>query len=117
MNVAELLTRLEGRFVIGESTDHARSVTGEPYVVIGVQADEPIPKIIGTVEEGRKRELSFDEETACWSALAAFEEYALERKGVLYWRTKPDLRWNEGLCTVYMRCLISDKPAISAAAA
>ena len=98
MNVAELLTRIEDRFVIGEGTDHAHSVTGEPYVVIGRQAyDEPLSKIPGTVEEGRKRDLSFDEETACWSALAAFEEYALERKGVLYWRIKPNLmRWNDG---------------------
>lgn len=116
--VADLTVFIESRFPIGESTKSYRSVTGEPYVVIGHQADG-IPAIPGVVDEGFPIEVAFDEETACMSARSAFEAYAENRIGNLYWRIKPQLEWDPSkkkrgqCCIVYMRLLISDKPRLS----
>lgn len=113
MNTVESLTqKIESMFPVGASTDHALSVTGEPYVTIGYQKDGT-SKIRGAVDEGADREFGFDEETASMSAYASFLEYAADRAGTLYWRVKPRLEWNENntRCQVYLRCLISSKPA------
>jgi hypothetical protein len=85
-------------------------MTDEPYVSIG--HSHAIPEIRGVVAEGEPRVVAFDEETACWSARAAFFDYAEDRTGVLYWRTKPQLEWvpKASRCLVYMRLLISNKP-------
>lgn len=111
MNTVRALTqRIESMFPVGLSTDHATSVTGEPYVTIGVREDRS-PKVRGTVDEGADREFGFDEETASFAAYASFLEYAADHTGTLYWRVKPRLEWNEDRtrCQVYMRCLISSK--------
>lgn len=112
MTVAALIDWIERQFPVGQSTDTARSVTGEPYVVIGAQADG-MAVIPGTVDEGEARELAFDEETACLMAAHCFRDYAEGRKGTLYWRNKPVLDQDEksDRCVVYMRCLISDRDA------
>jgi hypothetical protein len=99
---------------IGASTAYYKSVTGEPYVTIGLQhLDEGPPKIPGTVGECKRRELGFDEETAWNQAATCFQMYADTRPefGTLYWRQPPVLEWNEdkSRCIFYMRLLISDK--------
>jgi hypothetical protein len=116
MNVTELRECIEARFPVGQPTSAARAVTGESYVVVGRQWPKT-PKVHGIVEEGESRELALDEETACYQALSAFEDYAEGKAGTLYWRHPPDLCWeNEaeksGRCFIVMRCLISDKPQL-----
>ena len=123
---AELTAYIEGRFPVGEemgSTGLAPYLapTGEPYVEIGNQS-VGVPKILGTVDEGAAFEWAFDEETACWSARSAFDAYAEDRTGKLYWRVRPELgrriNWNGEQETllqppnwaIYMRLLISAKP-------
>lgn len=108
--VAELTSWIEDQFPVGASTGTPRSVTGEPYVVIGAQYPG-MPVIPGTVDEGQIRELAFDEETACYQARVCFSAYAQDRRGTLYWRVKPQLEFYGRRCALYMRCLISDKPA------
>lgn len=114
MNFSDIESRftveIEARFPVGEPTNWHLSVTGEPYVVIGPQA-EVNPIIPGAIDEGMPREMPFDEETAYYSALLSFNQYAEDREGVLYWRVKPQLEWTEDRkrCTLYMRCLISNK--------
>lgn len=109
--VPELVAEIGKRFLVGIPTNTYRSVTGEPYVVIGSQAGGA-PEIPGTVGEGWPHEWAFDEETACMQAGACFESYAEDRKGTLYWRSAPRLEWDgkKDRCCVYMRGLISDKP-------
>lgn len=116
ITVGALTDHIESRFSVGTPTDHSRSVTGEPYVVIGMQVGKPL--FDGIIEECEPREWSFDEETACFAALSCFNEYANKRKGRLFWRVRPHLEWNDKLdgCTVYMRLLISDRPIIEVAA-
>lgn len=108
--VGTLTAHIEGRFQVGRPTDSSLAVTGEPYVVIGTEVGTPSQR--GTVGEGRLRELSFDEETACFAALSAFNDYAEDCNGLLYWRVRPRLEWNDqhNRCLIYMRCLISAKP-------
>lgn len=112
--VADLQAYCESRFPVGEPTTWALSVTGEEYVVIG-EEEGPADDLWlpGIVKEGKKQSLGFSPEDALWSALACFAAYAEDKNGVLYWRWAPELeldlasnRWR-----VYMRCLISDKPA------
>ena len=102
---------IEGRYPVGTPTEWHRSVTGEPYVSVGSQADGKT-SVPGTVDEGKAREVALDAETAYWSALSSFESYAEDRKGVLYWRVKPRLEWSDdkSRCMFYMRLLISDTP-------
>lgn len=112
----ERLTKdIEAKFKVGASTNWHRSVTGEPYVVISSQhPDNGMPTIPGTVDEAKRRERATDAETAYWAAMSSFQSYAEGRTGVLYWRVKPQLEWNEGMpnsCSFYMRLLISDKPS------
>jgi len=52
------------------------------------------------------------------AARKAFEDYAIDRSGMLYWRIKPEIRGPEDmvepdLWSFYMRLLISDKPVIT----
>ncbi len=104
---AERLTKeIEASFDLGEATSTSSSVTGEPYVSIGQQAGGKA-KFPGTV----------DEAGAYWAAREAFQLYAEGRKGILYWRVKPQMELHEGFRFIYMRCLISDKPVIAAKAA
>jgi hypothetical protein len=120
INIEWLVKEIEARFPVGESTDCALSVTGEPYVVIGAQDHrDGLPQIPGTIDEGKRRELAFDEETAVMSALKCFEDYARERIGTLFWRVKPELEWIEdhSRCKVYLRLLISDKSVMKTKAA
>ncbi len=111
ITIPTLIEWIERQFPVGEPTTTYRSVTGEPYVVIGLSAGTPTTP--GVVDEGALREAAFDEETACMGAAAAFREYAEGRTGTLYWRFKPQLEWDPDRrrCLVYMRLLISDKPA------
>ncbi len=100
MNIAELRERIESFFSIGEPTDMAFAVTGEPYVTISVIGD------------------GLDEDKLCMMAFAAFDVYAMDRPGkaqgaALYWRVYPELdRTLDGAPRqVYMRLLISKKGA------
>ena len=124
--LAELTAYIEGRFPVGEEMGSTGlppylAPTGEPYVEVGHQS-VGVPKILGTVDEGAGCEWAFDEETACWSARSAFDAYAEDRIGKLYWRVRPELgrriQWHGEKETmypppnwgIYMRLLISDKP-------
>ena len=83
---------IEARYPVGISTDWHLSVTGEPYVEVN--------------------ELAPDVNGAFGSAMLWLKSYAKDRKGVLYWRMKPQLEWSEDKtrCRFYMRLLISDTP-------
>jgi hypothetical protein len=115
---ANLKARCEQGREVGEPTSMYLSVTGEPYVVIGMQSNG-VPATPGTVDEGAEREWAFDVETAYFQALACFETYAHDRPGKLYWRWEPtferraDSKSLPMICWFYMRCLISDKPLIA----
>jgi hypothetical protein len=112
----ELTKKCEEGRIVGASTCTGLSVTGEPYVKIGIQATESgIPSVPGTVDEGAAFEWGYDEETAFWGAWNCFCHYSEERNGVLYWRIKPRLVWNESKrrCYFQMRCLISDAPVLN----
>ena len=110
MNVADLTAKIEALYPVGESTASYRSVTGEPYVVIGVQL-EGRPSIPGTVDEGVACKMADDEETACQEAWSSFLSYLEPENGVLYWRVRPVLEWSRDhkQCVVYMRLLISNR--------
>ena len=113
---SNLKARCERGREVGEPTSTWRSVTGEPYVVIGSQIDG-IPSEPGTVDEGKGREWAFDEETAYFQALNCFENYANGKTGKLYWRVEPHFERVPRTkypqrCLFYMRCLISDKREI-----
>lgn len=88
--------------------------TGEKYMTIGHQIDGDASQP-GTVDEGKSRELGFDEETAYWCALGAFREYAEDKTGKLYWRDGPLFEWGEDghRCNYWIRLLISDKPILA----
>lgn len=105
MNTVASLTKwIEDQFPVGPTTNGMLSVTGDPYVEIGM----PVNGVPGVIEEGHERELAFDEETACLAAATCFREYAAGKSGTLYWRVKPQLEWNDDRtrAIVYMRCLV-----------
>lgn len=107
-----LKERLERGFLVGPSTNSSRSVTGEPYVVIGPQhLEEGLPLIPGTIDEGKRSEWGYDEETAFCAIVNSFELYAEGRGKNLYWRSGPILDWddNHTRCKFYVRLLVSDK--------
>lgn len=109
---ANLKARCEQGRDVGEPTTMWLSVTGEHYVFIGSQFPS-IPSEPGTVDEGAEREWAFDAETAYYMALNCFENYAHDKAGKLYWRWGPEFRQrDDGRCMFYIRCLISDKPAL-----
>lgn len=112
--IKELTDAIEGRFPVGPSTTSRLSVTGEEYVTIGSQYDKEMMGAPGTVDECESQDIAFDEQTACMQAYICFGDYAEERNGILYWRIKPQLDWNNdnSRCVAYMRCLISGKPVI-----
>lgn len=87
--------------------------TGERYVTIGHQISRSSQP--GTVDQCEARELGFDPETAYWSALGAFRQYAEDRTGKLYWRSPPRLEFSAlgDRCLFWIRLLISDKPVIA----
>lgn len=120
--VAELEAYIEGRFAVGVPTEGRLAVTGEPYVVIGHESSDAYPLIPGVVREGMAcDDFGFGEEEAVGAALSAFDAYAEGKTGTLYWRRPPvlDALPGRGLplqYRVYMRCLISDKPVMKAAA-
>ena len=103
---------IEDGFVVGLATTTWSAVTGEHYVVVGSQdPDDGIPEFPGTVDEGCRHEIAFDEDAACRQALACFQAYAEGRGLNLYWRCEPVLDIGEGeyegTCKVYMRVLVS----------
>lgn len=118
--MAGLIAGIESTWRCVDGLPWSRAQTGERYVVIGDQADAP-PAIPGTIDEGASRVLAYDEETAVVQAVRCLAHYAEDRSGILYWRVRPRLeswygadepgrrrrRWFK----VYMRLLISDKPA------
>lgn len=117
LSLEQLRKQIADRYPVGEPTDRSRSVTGEPYVVIGSQRHGN-PDVPGTVNEGCSFEHAFDEEMACMQAAECFEKYAEDRNGVLYWREGPELEWIDkgtpyARCKVYMRCLISAKAPLA----
>lgn len=93
--------------------------TGERYVTIGHQITPSSQA--GVCDEGQKRELAFDLETAYWCALGAFREYAEGKTGKLYWRAGPVFETfkvdGKTRCNYWIRLLISDKPVLANIAA
>lgn len=117
---ADLQAYCELRFPVGEPTTRSLSVTGEPYVEIGLEAvsschackrpfHEDGGSLPGIVREGHSRAWAVGSEEALWAALAAFIAYAEGKQGTLYWRAPPELGNRKNQWNVYMRCLISDK--------
>lgn len=112
--VADLTRYIESRFPVGEPTQRALSVTGEPYVVIGHE-DSDKPLVPGVIREGETRgDIGWCEDEVVGAVHAAFDRYAEDKSGTLYWRVKPALEWYDGRCIVYMRLLISDKAVLPA---
>lgn len=120
---ADLRAYCESRFPVGKPTDHARSVTGEPYAVIGYEKADDLG-ISGVVREGYERaDYCLTPEEALWSVYASFCAYAEDKRGTLYWRVPPRIEKRQepaagrgvkqGRYRVYMRCLISDKPVVA----
>lgn len=113
--VADLTRYIESRFPVGAPTDRALSVTGEPYVVIGHEDSDKYPHVPGVIREGAVRtDIGWCEDEVVGAARAAFDRYAEDKSGTLYWRIKPALEWYGGRCIVYMRLLISAKAEVSA---
>ena len=85
---------LIGDFPSGRDCEpDARAPTGEPFIVLN---------------GGGFRSASAAED----GARGAFDKYAAEHKGVLYWRMMPSIeRHQGGNWAFYMRLLISDKAA------
>ena len=110
--VAELIKYIERDRIVGPSSFEWFAANGEPYVVVGSQYPGK-PKIPGTVDEGKCHVTAPDEETAVTQALACFQIYAEKRGKYLFWRfsEKCALEWNSRGCFVYLRCLVSKKPA------
>jgi hypothetical protein len=113
--VEELRAYIASRFPIVAGFACAFANTGEPYVVLGHETvDMPIG-LPGVVRDGYRCELAFDEETAVMSALIAFQAYAEGKRGTVYLRVPIKLESAdiEGSAryVVYMRLLISDRPA------
>lgn len=87
--VVELLAYIESRFAVGPERHGYLSATDEPYIVLS-GGFGPLPQILE-------------------SAKSQFDAYASERKGVLYWRVRPEFEENKMGWRFYMRLLISDK--------
>ena len=105
-----LKEHIEAHFNVGQPTATGLSVTGEPYVTIGSQDPaDGMPSVLGTVDEGKRREWGFDEETAWFDAVSNFQSYAEDRGHNLYWRCQPTLDRHGSDCAFYMRLLVSDK--------
>jgi hypothetical protein len=112
MTVVELVQHLGTKYPAGHPTNCSRAMTGEPYVVIGLQHPcEGRPQLLGIIDEGKKSIPEFNESAAVIQALACFEQYAAGRSGKLYYRHTPELEWNDQKthCRVYLRCLVSNK--------
>ncbi len=119
-DIKALTAAIEAQFPVGQSTDHALSVTGEPYVVIGQEAGMPDALWVpGVVREGLLRgDIGSSEDQVCRSVWGSFCSYAVTKTGRLYWRIKPRLeQWADtdtdtgrevARFAVYMRLLISD---------
>lgn len=110
-SVQSLKPTCEQAFQLGEPTSTYLSATGEPYVTIASG---------GIVEEGEVLPaLCSSPELACRLWLKAFEDYAKDKRGKLYWRVEPVLDTviaGSGIAAdtryvVYARLLISDRPA------
>lgn len=95
----------------------ARSQTGEPYVVIVPGGIKP--------EGEHSRFMCLSESEAVKQWLAAFNDYAKDKTGPIYWRTRPMLgterlyqsddtkqKWPYVFYLIYSRLLISDKPVL-----
>lgn len=92
--VVDLLAFIESRFAVGAVPRLASiSPTGEPYDVLAAGFFQTIAQ-------------------ACDNARSAFEEYALSRSGILYWRISPEFEEEKRGWCYYMRLLISNKPVI-----
>lgn len=116
--VCELLSGvvsdIESRFPVGKSTVAYRSVTGEPYVTFSCGAFDC------ELDEVRLLSDSQLPDKAIEFFVNAFNSYASERNGALYWRLKPQLIKKIGhdksvkkqvtWYGVRARLLISDKP-------
>lgn len=115
MMLDEALARIDRKQVDGLSM--AYSQTGETYTVIVSGGVKP---------EGERHPIlcSFESE-AVKHWLAAFNEYAKDKAGTVYWRVRPEMNswvvYEEGdtrrefgdrVYVVYARLLISDKPVL-----
>ena len=80
-------------FPVGESTENARSVTGQPYSQFSLSG-------YATARDARM------------GGQECFDEYAKGKSGTLYWRIVPEIAYGprRGCHAFYMRLLISDKP-------
>lgn len=92
-----LLAYCESRFPVGDPTTGPHAVTGERYTEL-----TKLPYSAGylTVEAARI------------AAQEAFDAYAKDKSGTLYWRIKPEIAMSRRhqSYAYYMRLLISDKP-------
>lgn len=122
MNTLEdLINAMESLYPVGPSTIISRSMTGEPYISFclgGKRSEGMTCGVWATTEK--------DAINAFW---LAFQEYAVPRVGVLYWRRKPEFHaWEveednfdslEGgkrkviLLNISARFLISNAPQIA----
>jgi hypothetical protein len=93
----------ESRFPVGESTTTYLSVTGEEYIQL-----TPAMNSYPTSPLDARN-----------AAQSAFDTYAADKSGTLYWRIRPEIagrllhKPERVIYIYYMRLLISDKPRIS----
>lgn len=83
---------IESKFPVGEPTDYALSVTGEPYTEYSETGAE-------TARDARL------------VAMATFERISAGKTGAIYWRVVPEIEYFPGSrkFSYYMRLLISAK--------
>ena len=106
-NLLGLISYIESRFPVGETNPifiTGLSVTGEPYIVLSGFVSSPL-----------------GDSDAIAAAKIAFDEYAKDKSGTLYWRIKPETEVRSKVhgfpadgWAFYMRLLISSKPVIEA---
>lgn len=118
--LVELTVAMEARFPVHpEVVATSPAPTGEVFAILGYEKTAKPGLIMGEVRPGHYQRYFPTEEAAVASAWAAFNDYAEDKKGTLYWRIKPVLfqqlaveSTNESV--VYTRLLISEKPVITA---
>ena len=115
MTLSDALNTIDRKQVDGLAM--VRSQTGEEYTVIVSGGSKP--------ECRRPPVLCLTEELAVKFWLDAFNEFARDKCGTVYWRTRPQLdSWQikqvglpdefvETVYVVYSRLLISDKPVLA----
>lgn len=108
--VAEMIEFIENLVPVWpEIGDCSTAATGEPYITFTIG---------GVLAEGESTPLlATSESAACKWFLDSFLRYALDKRGTLYWREKPNLQVQKtvplsSLYGIWARLLISDKPVL-----